>query len=294
MRHRGAPVFPMDDVVSVQPQSLGAPGVGAALVTAGEVAAHGAVGGALGGVDADELAEPVGHDLHLRRRRRGNRATSRPTGPISSWAGPRVPSGSRSMCNTTVLRSPRCPVRRRVGSRASAASEAMRTSPSAHDTERAPATSTGLLSSSGSGSGRSLRSRNSASRALVSPRRTTAPSSAGRQNWPRSQPSPPSRRRSIRSGSGCGLRRRQVARGGERSSRSSWETSRLRGDRRDLGVRNDGDAAGNADHCVFLQPPGGERSEHSGRSRTRRAMVTRPSARGRDRLAFQHNQCSGD
>ena len=36
-----------------------------------------------------------------------------------------------------MLRSPRWPVRAKVGSRASAASEAMRTSPSAHDTDRA-------------------------------------------------------------------------------------------------------------------------------------------------------------
>ncbi len=60
-----AAVFPVPDVVGVEPEALGAQGVGAALVAAGEVAAHGAVGGALGGVDADELAEPVGHDLDL-------------------------------------------------------------------------------------------------------------------------------------------------------------------------------------------------------------------------------------
>ena len=59
----GAAVFPVDDVVGVQPEALGAEGVGAALVAAGEVAAGGPVGGAFGGVDADDLAEPVGDDL---------------------------------------------------------------------------------------------------------------------------------------------------------------------------------------------------------------------------------------
>ena len=88
-----------------------------------------------------------------------------------------------------MLRSPRCPVRRRVGSRASAASEAMRTSPSAHDTARTPAASPSVSVSTSVSGSRSLRSRNSASRAVVSPSRTSAPSSAGRQNSPRVQPS---------------------------------------------------------------------------------------------------------
>ena len=40
--------------------------------------------------------------------------------------------------------------------------------------------------------------------------------------------------------------------------------------------------------------PAANAAPHSGRSRARRAMVTRPSARALDRLAFQHNQCSGE
>ena len=61
--HGQAPVFPVLDVVGVEPQPLRAQRMGAALVAAGEVATQRPVGGALGRVDADELTHLVGHDL---------------------------------------------------------------------------------------------------------------------------------------------------------------------------------------------------------------------------------------
>ena len=171
----------------------------------------------------------------------------------------------------------------------------MRTSPSAQVTRRAPSARARVSGSPVSSSSRLLRSRNSASRPAVTPRRNTAPSSGGRQNSPRSQPSWRSRRRSIRSGSGPGAGRcRRVVRAGTattgRAGRSTGWAPTPRPRRR--GRAGPG---GRCAPCVFAQPPGGSNSaQQAGSSATRRAMVTRPSARGRATPAFQHSQCSGD
>ena len=198
-----------------------------------------------------------------------NRATaSGTTGPCSSWPGPTVPWGSTSWWSTTTLRSPRWPVRRKVGSRASAASDAMRTSPSAQLTWRA---STGVSSSDP----RSLRSRNSASRPAVIPNRSTAPSSAGRQNSPLVQPSRPSRTRHMRSGSGRSVDPSGCS-GSDRSSRSSWEINNVGATAAISASRAAGTRRAMRTMASSVNRPAANRAKHSGSSSTRRAMRTSP------------------
>ena len=179
-----------------------------------------------------DLAQRVGRRPGRWRRRPGSGPRGRrASGAQFEFAGAEGAVGvERRGATTTTLRSPRWPVRRRVGSRASAASEAMRTSPSAQLTRRAPSGGARASGSAGLVVGVEVvagREELSASRPAGDPQAEHGAFVGGEASSPRSQPSWRSRRRNDPLGFGAGGRSvPSGCWGRERNSRSSWAVDR--------------------------------------------------------------------
>ena len=245
------------------------------------------------GLMPDESALQVGDDLDagvagtgIGRPSRGRRGPGR-AGRGRGCRRRRRRRGPRPCCVHRAV-----PVRRNVGSRASAASEAMRTSPSAQLTRRAPGAVVGTSSIVGvevvavaelgvapgeqaradDGAfvgGQAERRRGSSRRAVATPARCARARAAR-----------------CRPVGLLGQRAQQPVELGDQQRRRQRRRSRRHG------------RPGPGGRCGPWRPlPAGPRRtgpKHAGRSSTRRAMRTSPSARSCDSPAFQVTQCSGE
>ena len=213
------------------------------------------------------------------------------TGPRSIWPGPSWPWGSMSKCRTTSAALTAVAGAAALGVEGVEAFGREADEPVGPRHRRAPGA--GASASAGSVSSRPLRSRNSASRPATRPARKTAPSSAGRQNSPRVQPSRLSRTRHTRSGSGRSALPSGCS-GSDRNSRSSWEINNVGATAATSASRTAGTRRAMRTMASSVNRPAANRPKHSGSSSTRRAMRTSPSARPCETPAFHDTQCSGD
>ena len=187
--HGQAAVLPVVQVVHLEEPPLRAQRMGATLVATLQRPAQGSTHRALGGVDPDHLAHPVAGHHHLGVAGLGSgrrhRAAPAPGGADPDRSG--LPD-RRRLASTTLLRSPRRPVRCSVGvervgrlrghadQRVGLRDRARGASCSPHAVERGVGLEALAVAELGVACARR------------GPLRSTAPSSGGRQNRPPSQP----------------------------------------------------------------------------------------------------------